>query len=90
VRSVICAGDVPCIVPGSFIDDLKLREENGVIVRTAVSRQIGESVRVAHGPFDGLVGKIIDLSENDRLVVLMNFLNRPVRVRISGSLLSVA
>ncbi len=90
VRSVVCAGDRPCTVPTQFIDDLKMREEDGVIVRSALSRQIGENVRIAHGAFDGLVGKIIDLAENDRLVVLMDFLNRPVRVKVRGNLLSVA
>jgi transcriptional antiterminator RfaH len=90
VRSVVCTGDVPCVVPDQFIHDLKLREEEGVIVRSASSRQIGETVRIAQGAFDGLVGQIVGLSENDRLIVLMDFLNRPVRVKISGDLLSVA
>jgi transcriptional antiterminator RfaH len=49
VRSVVCSGDAPCVVPGSFIDDLKSREKDGVISRSVVSRQIGDTVRVARG-----------------------------------------
>ncbi|MFA5956416.1 transcription termination/antitermination protein NusG [Hyphomicrobium sp.] len=90
IRSVVCSGDVPCVVPETFIDDLKQREQDGVIVRSASSRQIGETVRIVQGAFDGLAGKIIGLSENDRLIVLLDFLNRPVRVKIPGDLLSVA
>jgi transcriptional antiterminator RfaH len=90
VRTVVCAGEAPSVVPETFIEDLKLREKDGVIVRSIASRQIGETVLVAHGAFDGIVGKIVELSENDRLIVLMDFLNRPVRVTIPGDLLSVA
>ncbi|MBN9246282.1 MAG: transcriptional activator RfaH [Hyphomicrobium sp.] len=89
VRSVVCTRDAPCTLPAQFIDDLKAREKDGVIARSASALQIGETVRVGRGAFDGLAGKIIDLAENDRLVVLMDFLNRPVRVKISGDLLSV-
>jgi len=88
VRSVVCTRDVPCILPAPFIDDLRAREKDGVIARSASAPQIGETVRVGRGAFDGLAGKIVDLSENDRLVVLMDFLNRPVRVKISSDLLS--
>jgi len=89
VRMVVCARDVPCILPNQFIDDLMVREKDGVIARPVSSPQIGERVRVGRGAFDGFVGKIIDLAENDRLVVLMDFLNRPVRVKLTGDLLSV-
>ncbi|WP_045835456.1 transcription termination/antitermination protein NusG [Hyphomicrobium sp. 99] len=89
VRSVVCTRDVPCILPVQLIDDLKAREKDGVIARSVSSPQLGETVRVGRGAFDGLAGKIIDLAENDRLVVLMDFLNRPVRVKISSDLLSV-
>jgi transcriptional antiterminator RfaH len=88
VRSVVRTGDVPCLVAERLIADLKAREKDGVIARSASPRQIGEAVRVAHGPFDGLIGRIIELPENDRLVVLMHFLNRPVEVRISEDHLS--
>jgi transcriptional antiterminator RfaH len=89
VRSVVCTRDFPCILPNQFVDDLMVREKDGVIARRASSPQIGESVRVGRGAFDGFVGKIIDLAEKDRLVVLMDFLNRPVRVKITGDMLSV-
>ena len=90
VRSVVRTGDTPCVVPEAFVQDLKKREDDGIIVRASSSRRIGETVRIAYGAFDGLVGKIISLSEKDRLVVLTEFLNRPVRVKISENLLAVA
>ncbi|MBS0252943.1 MAG: transcriptional activator RfaH [Proteobacteria bacterium] len=90
VRSVVSMGEAPCTVSSAFIDELKSRETNGVIVRSAAAPKVGDTIRVAYGALDGLAGKIIALSENDRIVVLMNLLNRPVRVTVPGALLSVA
>lgn len=90
VRTVVCMGDTPCIVPKAFIDDLKSREKEGVIMRPAITPQIGDAVHIGHGAFEGLAGKLIGLTESDRLIVLMNFLNRPVCVTVPSDLLSVA
>jgi len=90
VRSVVCMGEAPSVVSRAFIDDLKSRETNGVISRSATAPQVGDTVRVSYGALDGLAGKIIALSENDRIVLLMDMLSRPVRVTVPGALLSVA
>jgi transcriptional antiterminator RfaH len=83
VRSIVRSGDRPSLLPERLIADLKAREKDGVITRPASSRRIGETVRLARGPFDGLAGQIIELCERDRLIVLMNFLNQPVKVMVS-------
>jgi len=90
VRSVVCMGESPCVVPRAFIEDLKSREADGIIVRAASAPKLGDTVRIAHGALEGLAGKIIALPENDRIVLLMDLLNRPVRVTIPGGSLSVA
>jgi transcriptional antiterminator RfaH len=89
VRSVICSGDKPSTVPASFIDDLKAREENGAIARAPEARRIGQTVTIAQGAFDGLAGRIVELPEKDRIVVLMDILSRPVRVTVRETMLSV-
>jgi transcriptional antiterminator RfaH len=88
VRSVVRSGDSPSLLPERLVAELKAREKNGVIVRPASSRKIGETVRLARGPFDGFAGQIIELCERDRLIVLMNFLNQPVKVTVSEDQLS--
>jgi transcriptional antiterminator RfaH len=88
VRSVVRSGDTPSLLPEGLIDDLKAREKDGVITRPASSRVIGDVVRLARGPFEGLAGQIIELCERDRLIVLMNFLNQPVKVMVSQDQLS--
>ena len=51
-------------------------------MRPASPYRVGQQVRVAGGPFDGLVATVIEMHENDRLTVLMELLSRAVRVRV--------
>jgi transcriptional antiterminator RfaH len=37
---------------------------------------------MAGGAFDGLVATIVDMDERDRLTVLMDLMNRPIKVKI--------
>lgn len=84
VRSVIQCGDRPSLLDNAFIEGLKAREVEGVITRPAASYEIGQKVRIEGGPFDGILATIIELSEKDRLIVLMDLLKRSVRVRIDA------
>jgi transcriptional antiterminator RfaH len=51
-------------------------------VRPAAPYQVGQRVCITTGPFDGLVATIIDMDEKDRLLVLLNFMSRGVRMRV--------
>ena len=82
VRSVIRSGDEPSRLSTEFIAALRAREEDGVIVAPPHPYVVGQQVRIADGPFDGTVATIIGLGEKDRLTVLMDLLNRPVRVAL--------
>ena len=44
----------------------------------------GQQVRLAGGTFDGLVASILELDEKDRLVVLLELLRRPVKVKVDA------
>jgi transcriptional antiterminator RfaH len=61
---------------------LRSREIDGVISRPASTFTAGQNVRMADGAFDGLIAKILEVDEKNRLVVLMEFLNRSVRIRV--------
>lgn len=82
VRSVVRSGDRLSYLSLGFIDALRARELNGAIVRPASPYRIGQSVKIVRGAFDGLVATIIEMDERDRLVVLMDLLNRPVKVKV--------
>ena len=82
VRSVLRCGDRLSFIDDAFIESLKAREIDGVITRPSSPYQVGQEVRLSGGAFDGMVATIIDMDERDRLTVLMDLLNRPVRVKV--------
>lgn len=85
VRTVVCCGERLSYLDDGFIRSLKSRELEGVIVRPESPYTIGQQVRLSSGPFDGLVATIIDMNEKERLIVLMDLLNRPVKVMVEAS-----
>ena len=85
VRSIIRSGDTISLLDDKFVCGLKAREVDGVISRPAVPYKIGQTVRLAAAGFDRVLATIIDLGERDRITVLLNLLNRPVRAEVTQS-----
>jgi transcriptional antiterminator RfaH len=88
VRTVVRFGDRLGSLADEFIDAIRAREENGVIVRPEVLRPtmpytIGQQVRLNGGAFDGVIATILALEDNERLVVLMDLLRRGVQVKVT-------
>lgn len=79
VRSVIRDGDAPSRLDPRIIASLRAREVDGAIIRPTSPFQVGQDVKMAGGPFDGLVAKIVALDEKDRVIVLLDLLSRPVK-----------
>lgn len=82
VRTVVRCGDRLSLIDDAFIRSLKDREVDGSVARPVSPYHVGQEVRLAGGAFDGLVATIIEMDEQDRLTVLMDLLNRPVKVKI--------
>lgn len=88
VRTLVRSGEAPSLVDGSFIASLKAREVDGVIRRPEQPFAVGQNVRIQGGAFDGLVGRILELRENQRVLVLMDLLNRHSKVLVAADGLS--
>ncbi len=88
VSSVVTSGVTPGSVPDGFIAALRAREIDGVIVRPETPYHLGQTVRLTLPAFDGLVAEVIGLDDNDRLLVLMTVLNRPVKIRVPAAAVS--
>ena len=84
VRNLIRMGGDIASVDSRFVSALKLREIDGVVARPEVAYAIGDNVTIAGGPFDGIVATILSMDEKDRLIVLMQVLNRPVKVQMQA------
>lgn len=89
VRYIVANGATPSILPHPIVLALQARERDGVVARAAAAREVGDVVRLARGPFEGLAATIVTLSDRDRLVVLMNMLNGAVNVEVSEDQLAI-
>lgn len=83
VRTLVRCGERLSFLDDAFIASLKLSEVDGAVVRRA-SYHVGQQVRMADGPFEGLIATIIEMDEQQRLVLLMDLLNRPVKVKVDA------
>lgn len=85
VRALVSFGERLSFLHDDFIHSLRAREIDSAIVRPESPYVVGQAVRVSGGAFDGLVATIIEMSEKDRLIVLMDILNRPVKVKLEAA-----
>lgn len=85
VRTLISCGDQLSFLHDDFIRGLRAREIDGAIVRPEHPYMVGQQVKMSGGAFDGLVATIIEMNEKDRLIVLMDLLNRPVKVKVNAN-----
>jgi transcriptional antiterminator RfaH len=90
VRSVVRHGDTPAILPEGVVRSLKAREVDGVIQKPEAPFRTGQQVAVSGGPFDGIAGQIIELRENDRVLLLLDILNRKTKIHIDAKNLRTA
>ncbi|HEX5470597.1 MAG TPA: transcriptional activator RfaH, partial [Lacipirellulaceae bacterium] len=63
VRAAVSCGDRLSFLSDGFIAALQAREIDGVIARPESDYRPGQKIRVAGGPFDGLVATILDMDE---------------------------
>ncbi len=90
VRSVVCQGERPSLLPAAFVESLKAREMDGAIRKPELPFEPGQSVAINGGAFDGLVGQILEIRESDRVLLLLNLLNQQTRVHVETKMLRTA
>jgi transcriptional antiterminator RfaH len=82
VRSVVMSGQKPAQLPPGFIEGLKAREVDGVIQMPGTPFEVGQKVTIQGGVFDGLIGQIIGLRDNGRVMVLLDLLRQQARINV--------
>jgi hypothetical protein len=58
-------------------------KKNGGIIHPALKYRIEQKVRLA-GSFDGITATILDLDEKDRLIILIELMQLPVRANVKA------
>ncbi len=84
VTDLVRAGDEPATVPSEVVEAIREREQAGGFDRLGLQRslRLGELVRVTAGALEDLVGRLVELRDQDRVVVLLELLGRAVRVQL--------
>jgi transcriptional antiterminator RfaH len=84
VTDVVRAGDEPTPVPPEVIAAIREREEIGAFDRLDPRQalRLGGPVRVTAGAFEDMVGRLVELRDHDRVVVLLELLGRAVPAQL--------
>jgi len=90
VRFIVQNGDTLAFLPSGFVESLKARETGGVISKPVARFQNGQEVAINGGQFDGLVGRIVEVGERDRVMLLLNILNQETKVHVHWKMLHEA
>jgi transcriptional antiterminator RfaH len=86
VKRFVAFGDSgPAEVPTGIIELLRSREDNTGLVQCELAAT-GDAVKISHGAFKDLYGVVgAQLSARERVIILMELLQREVRVEVPAS-----
>ena len=92
VSDLVRAGDEPIALAPEIVETLRRQEEAGALERLARRRppRLGELVRVSAGAFEDMIGRLVDLRDEDRVIVLLDILGRKVRTLIEADAVEAA
>ncbi len=84
VHRLVSGGDGPIPVPPEVIEAIREREDDCgfVVLGRGTTFAKGDRIRVVAGALSDQVGLFDDGSDSQRVVVLLQLLGRPVRVRL--------
>ncbi len=78
----------PWTVDNTIIDFIRQRTEKGIVNMETLQLAAGDHVRIEEGPLAGLEGIFLDkINATDRVIVLLNTLERQTRVQIRKNLI---
>jgi transcriptional antiterminator RfaH len=84
VAGLVCAGDRPAPVPVGIVEQIRVFEDENGMVRPPKPECFakGQRVEIADGVFDGLIGLVDGMSDEERVILLLDLLGREVRIRL--------
>ncbi len=84
VAGLVCAGERPAPVPVGVVEQIRrFEDENGMVRPPKPDSLIkGQKVEIADGAFEGLIGLVDGMSDEARVILLLDLLGREVRIRL--------
>jgi transcriptional antiterminator RfaH len=92
VTDIVRNGDEPAPVRAEIVSAIEEREKAGSFDRVDPqhSLRLGGLVRVTAGALEDMVGRLIELRDQDRVVVLLELLGRAVRAQLHAAAVEAA
>ena len=89
---LICNGDEPAQVARGVIEALRQRQDEHGFIRLETRRQfaLGDQIKVLDGPFSACLGLYEGMTDNERVVILLDLLGRKVRALIGRDSIAAA
>jgi transcriptional antiterminator RfaH len=91
VSDLVRSGDEPLPVAPEIVEALQAQEGAGAF--DGLSRRtprLGDLVRISAGALEDMIGRLIELRDQDRVVVLLELLGRKVRAQIQAASVEAA
>lgn len=84
VVDLVCQGERPAPVPRSVIDQIRAREDARglVMLPRAPGMDRGDTITISDGAFKGMCGILECVSDEDRVIVLLDLLGRQLRLTL--------
>ena len=92
VAYLVAHGSEPVSVPDTIVDAIKARhnEDDLVVLHSPESFEPGQKLEIVEGPFAWKTGLFQRLSDNDRVVLLLDLLGRKISVTVSPEMVAAA
>jgi transcriptional antiterminator RfaH len=90
VSDLVRSGDEPLPVVPEIVEALRAQEGAGAFDAPARAPRLGDLVRISAGAFEDMIGRLIELRDQDRVVVLLDLLGGKVRAQIKAASVEAA
>ena len=90
VSRLVCRGDAPAPVPEGVVEQLIEQQDELGCIRFAPRFRRGDRVRILDGAFADLLGLYEEMTDTQRVTLLLDLLGRQVRVIVAPENLEAA
>jgi transcriptional antiterminator RfaH len=90
VVQLVCFGTRPAPMPEGVVEAITERENSEGVVDTENVKSLkpGDKVQILAGALMDRIGMLLNLTDDERVVVMLDLLGRPVKVELPGELIS--